>query len=93
MLIQAEGRASKHLQFIVSAVGYIVAGELLSLPGMSNAAKSWGVVYLFGRWCQVAMDSHVAILHLFLGFVALFISARFLSRNPKYITAALFGSA
>ena len=90
MLIIAEMRKA-HLQFLVCAGGYIAAGEILALPGMSNAAKTWLTIWGFSRVCLMTNKIN-GIVAWFSGGLMLYFGAKFLQRNPKYVSAAIFGT-
>lgn len=89
MLILAE-MESRHTQFLGCCASYIISGEMLGLAGMSNAAKTWLGIYGFSRFC-IWTSREPDIIKIFGGALTSFFIARFLSRNPKYLTSAIFG--
>ena len=86
-------RFSKHfgeLVYAANLAAYVVVGEMAGIPGMANAAKVWGMIELFVKYCDYCPKSGGAlIVSGFTGCGILYAMSLYLSTHPELIVAAI----
>ena len=85
-----DNRRKAHALMIGSLVSYIVLGEMLYIPGMSNSAKSWMGVYLLTLFCSYCpKQNSMFVVFLFSLCGIMFGGSLYLNRHPSLVTNLL----
>jgi hypothetical protein len=88
LLILTETEKTGDLLYIMNVIVYIIVGELYDLPGISNTAKVYGVLYILFKFLKLIKQTKSLCL-TFLFFCILYLISLYINLHPEYLIALL----